>query len=114
MMAASVTHPVPWTSSLKHAILGRQPKVLKVNVRPRVQRPRGAHKGIHKLVVSLSPNPLLPETEVQLVAEQMLIVRPAVQHDGQAATGVDARAERGENELGHGNEHSAYALVAYS
>lgn len=85
-----------------------------MNIRPRVQPPRRAHKRVHKLVVSLSPNPLLPETEVQLVAEQMLIVRPAVQHDGQATVGMDARAERGENELGHGDEHSAYALVAYA
>jgi hypothetical protein len=90
----------------------RQAKVLKVNIRLRIQLLGRLHKRIHELIVLLPAHTLLPQTEVELVIQELLVVCPAVEHDGQAAVRVDAGAERGQGELGDGDEDAADALVA--
>ena len=75
----------------------REPEVLKVDIRFGEQRARGPDEGIHELVVPLPADALLPQAQVQFVAEELLVVRPAVKHDRQGAVRVNAGAERGEH-----------------
>ena len=83
-----------------------------MDVRLRKQPPRRLHKRINKLIVPLSANPPLPQAQVQLVAEEIIVVGAAVEDDGEGAVGVDAGAGGGEDELGYGDEDAAGALVA--
>jgi hypothetical protein len=85
-----------------------------VDVRPGIQASRGAHKAVHKLVVLATPDASLTETKVHVVVEEGLVVGAAVEHHGQTATGMDTRAEGGEDQLGDGDENAADALVAYA
>lgn len=102
MSAASVTQPVPWTSSLKQAISERylsskrlaflipksslnrsqyrevmieKPRNIQMNVCVGEDFPCTPDKSIYKLVVLLSPDPLMPQAEVQLVLEKAFVLR---------------------------------------
>lgn len=89
-----------------------QAKVFKVNIGSRVKMPRGLDKAVDKVGVLPTADALVPQAQVQLVVEELLVVGAAVQDDGEGPVGVDAGAERGENELGHGDEDTADALIA--
>lgn len=89
-------------------------KVLKVDVCLWVQLPRRLDKGVDEPAVLFTPDTLLPEAQVQLVAEELLVVRPAIKDDGEGAVRMDASAESGEDQLGDRDEDASDALVADS
>ena len=53
-------------------------KVFEVDIRLWVQLPSGLNERIDKVVISLAPDSLLSEAEVELIIQQLLVVRPAV------------------------------------
>lgn len=77
----------------------------------REQLPRRADKLINERVVVLASDPLLLQAEVQLVVEEVLVIGPAVENDGQDAVGVNARADGRQEQLGDGDQDAADALV---
>lgn len=87
-------------------------KVLKVDIGARVELPRRLDKSVDELVVLLTADSLLSEPEVQVVLQQLLVIRATVENDGQGPVGVDAGAERRENELGYRDQDASAALVA--
>lgn len=87
-------------------------KVLKVDIGPRVELPRRLDKGVDELVILLTADSLLSEPEVEVVLQQLLVIRATVENDGQGPVGVDAGTERCEDELGHRDQDASAALVA--
>lgn len=104
--------PADNSASARHSLTVAQPKVLEMEVRLGIQPACGRDKGRDELVVLLAADPLLPETQVQRVVEEGLVVGSAVQHHGQHAVRVDAGADGGEDQLGDGYEDAAASLVA--
>jgi hypothetical protein len=72
-------------------------KVLKVDVCLWIQLSCRLDKGVDKLAVLFAADTFLSEAQVQLVVEELLIVRPAVKDDRESAVWVDASAESGED-----------------
>ncbi len=83
-----------------------------MEVGTRVEPVRRADERVDELVVLLAPDALVAESQIQRVVEELLVVRAAVEDDGQCPVRVDAGAERGQHQLGDGDENAARALVA--
>lgn len=83
-----------------------------MNVRLGVEFASGLDELVHELVILLSPNSPLAKTQIQRVIKQLLIVGATVQNDGKSSVGVDACAERGEDQLGNADENAATALIS--
>lgn len=88
-----------------------EPKVLKVDVGFGVQLPRSLDKGVDELVICGATDAFLSQAEVNLIVQERLVIRAAVEDYGQRAAGVNAGAEGGESQLGTRDEDPAYALV---
>ena len=65
-----------------------------------------------KRVVGGAAQPRLGVAEVERVSQEVLVVGPAVQRDGQRELGVDAGSGGVERELADGDAHAPRALVA--
>lgn len=50
------------------------------------------NEGVHKMIVPLSSNSPLPETEVEVIIQQLIVVRAAVKDDRQGPVRVEATA----------------------
>lgn len=120
MIAARDTQPVPWTSSLKHGILGlylsrirravylyRHPvigtgsraeltviktEVFKVDVCPRIKLTSGLDENVDELVIPLTPDALLAQSKIQVIFQQVLVVCATVKDYWESPIGVDAGA----------------------
>ncbi len=71
-----------------------------------------AHELVHHRVVGLAPQPGLAPADVEVVAQQVLVVGADVEADRQRLRGVDPRGGHVERELADRDAHAARALVA--
>ena len=87
-------------------------KVFKVDVRLGIQLSRGRDEGTNQLVILVPPHSPLPETQVQGVVQERLVVGATVQNHRQHPARVYPAADGRENELGDGDQDAAAPLVA--
>ena len=87
-------------------------EVLPVQQRVGEEPARGGHEVIHEGVVPLAPDARMPFAEVDLAAEQAEVVGADVEHDRDAAAGVDAGGRGVEAQLADGDLDPADPLVA--
>ena len=85
-----------------------------MDICPRVNPPASPHKPIHELIIPLTPRSRLPQTQVELILQKVLVVRAAVQNHRQGSTRMDAGAQGVQHKLRDGNENAAHALIADS
>lgn len=83
-----------------------------MNVSLWIQLSGSLDKVVYKFVVLLAANSLLSQSQVQVVVQELIIVRAAVQYHGQCTVGVNTSAERGERQLGARDEDATDALVS--
>lgn len=86
-------------------------KVFEVNVRLGVELSHGLDEGVDEFIVLLTPDALLFETEVEIIVQELLIVRSTVENHGQSAVGMDTGTKSRQDQFGYRDENTAYALV---
>ena len=70
------------------------------------------HELVHHRVVGLAPQPRLAPPDVEVVAQQLLVVGAHVEADGERLRGVDPGGRHVQGQLADGDAHAARALVA--
>ena len=87
-------------------------EVLELDQRFREQLPRRGDELLHEIVVLAPAQPLLADADVELVLQQLLVVRSHVECDGERESRMHAGAGRVERELADRNAHPMRAQVA--
>lgn len=107
-----------WNAQGQEQGMGRhtiwQSEILKVDVCLRIQLAGGLDKCVDKFVVPLTPDSFLPQTKVERIIQELLVVGAAVQHYWKNTIGMDARTESGQNQLSNGDQNATTTLVAYA
>ena len=78
----------------------------------RVHAHHGVDEAIDEVLILESPNPLVPQAEIQRVVQPIPIVRAHVEHDRQRQRWRDPGAGRVERELSGWDAHPADSLIA--
>lgn len=96
---------------IKNAPCISQCEILKVNIRPWKQFPGRLDEFLDECIILLASHSWLLQAQVEVIIEQLLVIRPGIQHNGKRAIGMNARASSCEDQLCNRDENSADALV---
>lgn len=59
------------------------------------------HKGVNKFVILLASSALLFQSQIKTVIQEILIIGPTVEYDGECSVWVDTRTQSSQYELGN-------------